>query len=365
MYALRRWTVITIVIALGAVSCSGPDGVSSSGEFANRDPAVTEVVDPTATFAASATSVPPVSTPSSTTADPPTATPAPSATGTPAPTQTPVPSATATMPPSPTPVPETVVEGVLPNFRILSFYGHPSTGNMGILGEYEKSELLDLMRSQAAEYEAADPTKAVKLAFEIIATVAQPNPGDDGTYLLYTGDDWIGEYVDFATSNDMLVILDLQIGHNTIANEIERVRHWLELPNVHVALDPEFSTGPDRIPGEFIGEVDGNGVNTAIEMLAEIVAAHDLPSKILIVHQFEPEMIYNKGVITPQPGVDVVIDMDGFGGPDAKLKNYDIFVRQELIEYGGIKLFYRQDDPLIDPWTIVSLDPPPLVVIYQ
>lgn len=236
---------------------------------------------------------------------------------------------------------------------------------MGILGEYDKETLLALLQEQAAAYEAVDPNTRNILAFEIIATVAQPWPGDDGTYVLYTGDEWIGEYVDFATANGLDVILDLQIGHNSIANEIDRVRHWLALPNVHVALDPEFSTGPDRIPGEFIGEVDGHDVNTAIKMVSDIVAEYNLPSKIVMVHQFETEMIYNKDVIVTRPGVDFVLDMDGFGSPGPKLENYDIFVRQQLIEYGGIKMFYQQDDPLLDPATIVSLDPAPLVVIYQ
>ncbi len=177
------------------------------------------------------------------------------------------------------------------------------------------------VRQHEAEFLAVDPHTPNKLAFELIATVAQPNPGDDGTYLLYTGDEWIGEYVDFATANDMIVILDLQIGHNTIENEINRVRHWLALPNVHVALDPEFATTandiprPDRVPGSLIGEISGYQVQTAIDMLSQIVAENDIPNKILIVHQFEEEMIYEKHVIVPKPGVDVVVDMDGFGSP--------------------------------------------------
>jgi hypothetical protein len=236
---------------------------------------------------------------------------------------------------------------------------------MGILGEYSKEDLLEVLRAEAANYEAADPSTPVKMALEIIATVAQPTPGEDGTYVLYTGDEWIQEYVDFTAANDMILILDLQIGHSTIREEIERVRKWLEYPHVHVGLDPEFSTGPDRIPGEFIGEVDGNHVQIAVELLSEIALTNNLPPKILIVHQFEHEMIYNKDAITPMPGVDIVIDMDGFGTPEAKIGNYNIFVGQEFIEYGGIKLFYQQDSPLITPEEIVSLDPPPAVVIYQ
>jgi hypothetical protein len=260
---------------------------------------------------------------------------------------------------------------ILPDHRIVSYYGHPNSSAMGILGEYEMPEVYERLREQGAEWEAADPSTPVILAFELIATVAQPYPGDDGLYVVYTGDEIIGEYVDFVTAHDMILILDLQIGHDTIPNQINLIRHWLELPNVHVAIDPEFSmkaneTIPrDRIPGEFIGEVSGRDVQVAMEMLAEISIENNIPAKILIVHQFEDEMIYHKDAITPIPGVQFVLDMDGFGGPDAKLGNYSHFVSENVIEFGGIKLFYRQDDPLLTPDQLVGLFPPPLVVIYQ
>ena len=261
--------------------------------------------------------------------------------------------------------------GILPGNRVISYYGHPNSSAMGILGEYSKEEVLQRLQQQGAEYAAADPNTPVVLAFELIATVAQPVPGSDGTYVAYTGDEIIGEYAQFTADNNMLLILDLQIGLDTIPNQINLIRKWLELPNVHVALDPEFSmkaneTVPrDRIPGEFIGEVNGHDVNVAIQMLDQLVQEKGLPPKMLIVHQFETEMIYNKEVITSLPGVDFVLDMDGFGGPEAKTGNYGHFVRDQLIEYGGIKLFYKQDDPVMTPAEIVALDPPPLVIIYQ
>ncbi|MEZ4522596.1 MAG: hypothetical protein R3A46_13265 [Thermomicrobiales bacterium] len=287
-------------------------------------------------------------------------------------TQPPVdPQPTTPVPNAPTQPQTSPHENLLPTYRIISYYGHPSTPTMGILGSGTKDELLVRLQNQAAEYSAIDPATPNKLAFEIIATVAQPYPGPEGTYLLYTGDEWIGEYVDFATANDMIVILDLQIGHNTIENEINRVRHWLALPNVHVALDPEFATAandiprPDRVPGSLIGEISGYQVQTAIDMLDAIVAENNIPNKVLIVHQFEEEMIYEKQVIVPKPGVDIVVDVDGFGPPANKIGGYEHFVRDELIEYGGIKLFFTQDDPMLDPATVIGLDPSPAVVIYQ
>jgi hypothetical protein len=355
------WLAVLLVLSLLAAACSGPGNDS----------------DPTNTEARGQTTSPPTETGEGTTQAPDTATTA--APDTSAPTQQPTDGGSTEPPPAATPTPantggggtDQVPQSLLPGSRVVSFYGHPSTPIMGVLGTAPPAELLPRLQEQAAEWQAADPSTPVVMAFEIIATVAQPSPGDDGTYVLFSGNELIGEYVDFATQHGMIVILDLQIGHNTIPNEIERIRQWLELPNVHVALDPEFSTAandiprPDRVPGSLIGEVSGYDVQVAIEMLAEIVAQHNLPNKILIVHQFEEEMIYNKHAIQPLPGVDFVTDMDGFGPPAVKLGGYEAFVTEELIEYGGVKLFYEQDDPLLDPATLLGLTPPPSVIIYQ
>src|SRR5690606_4232172 len=60
-------------------------------------------------------------------------------------------------------------EGLLPDNRLLLYYGFPQNPLMGILGEYEPEECLQLLREQAAEYEAADSSRPWKLGFELIA----------------------------------------------------------------------------------------------------------------------------------------------------------------------------------------------------
>jgi len=111
------------------------------------------------------------------------------------------------------------------------------------------------------------------------------------------------------------------------------------------------------------------------------------------VHQFIESMVPDWQSITPQPDVVLVRDMDGFGGQQIKEEKYEIFIHDEAIPYvtpyrlldpvdvddageyqlmlqhevvcGGIKLFYQQDTPLLGPGSVLTLDPPPLVVIYQ
>ncbi|MEX1158832.1 MAG: hypothetical protein WEC79_07880 [Thermomicrobiales bacterium] len=357
--------IVVVLLSAGVLACSGPE--SSESETATSAAGGATAASPDA---GSATATPGGQLSGSTETVSETA-PALETQASTATTEI-LPSATAAATTAPSPTRNVDVSGaLLPDNRILSYYGHPNSSAMGILGEYSKEEAHGLLMQQAAEYEAADPTRPVILAFELIATVAQPHPGEDGTYVAYTGDEIIQEYVDYVTANGMLLILDLQIGHDTIPNQINLIRHWLELPNVHVALDPEFSmkaneTVPrDRIPGEFIGEANGLHIQEGMELLAQIAADAGIPPKVLIVHQFEEEMIYNKDQITPIPGVQFVLDMDGFGGVDAKTGNYRHFVRDQLIEFGGIKLFYKQDDPLLTPAEIVALDPAAVVVIYQ
>lgn len=254
---------------------------------------------------------------------------------------------------------------LLPEYRIVAFYGHPHDPNMGIAGEVSMEELATAVRDEAANYAAADPTKPVIPAFELIATVAQRVPGSDGTYILDTDHETLTTYINYAETQGMLVFLDLQIGRGTVANEIEKVRDLLARPNVHLAIDPEFAVAEGQIPGEYIGSLPAESIAYAQEVLAEISASNGIPPKILVVHQFREDMIQGKGQLAPYPGVQLVIDADGYGAPELKTAVYNFLVRDEPVEFAGVKLFYRQDVPLLSPKEILSLVPAPDVIIYQ
>ena len=254
---------------------------------------------------------------------------------------------------------------LLPDYRIVTFYGHPHDPGMGIVGEYEIEQLAEMLRTEAANYAAADPSRPVIPALEIIATVAQRVPGSDGTYILDTDTETLTAYIDFAAEQGMLVVLDLQVGRGTVAAEIEKVRGLLARPNVHLAIDPEFAVAEGQIPGEYIGSVSAESIAYAQKVLAEISAANGIPPKMLIVHQFREDMIQGKDQLAPVPGVQLVIDADGYGGPELKTAVYNFLVRDEPVEFGGVKLFYRQDVPMMTAQEILALVPAPDVIIYQ
>jgi hypothetical protein len=256
-------------------------------------------------------------------------------------------------------------EGVLPGARVLAYYGFPGNPNMGILGEYDPDELLARLEDQAAAYEAADPDRPLVLAFEVIATVAQPNPGDDGTFTLGIDEETLQQYADYTAERDMLLFLDVQIGRDSVANQIDFVRPFLELPHVHLAIDPEFAIAEGETPGQELGSLDASAITEAQEILAALAEEQGIPPKILIVHQFNVFMISNKEQIEPVPGVQLVIDADGFGTPEEKRASYEVVITDSEIEFNGFKLFYQQDEPLMTAEDVLALDPAPDVVIYQ
>ena len=259
----------------------------------------------------------------------------------------------------------TTPNGLLPKNRILAFYGFPGNPEMGILGEYDMERLLEEMHKQAAEYEEADPSHPVILAFEVIASVAQGEPQADGSYLQDTPSDVLDEYTEFTRDNGLLLFLDVQIGRRTVENEIVGLKPWLSQDHVHLALDPEFAMDEGQVPGKHIGSIDARDVRFAQNWLVELAIETGVTPRLLIVHQFKETMLTNKDKIAPVPGVQLIVDADGLGTPQEKAATYDFVNRLTHIEYNGIKLFYDQDVPLMSAEDVVNMDPSPLLVIYQ
>jgi hypothetical protein len=254
---------------------------------------------------------------------------------------------------------------LLPDYRIVAYYGHPNDPNMGILGQYDKEGLLEQLRDEAAALERADPSRPVMPAFEVIGSVAQPDPGPDGSYILQTDETTMRDFITFTQTNNILLIIDIQIGTTSVKDEMALLTNYLLEPNVHLAIDPEFAWGPDGSPSDGFGSIDASDINYAQEELARIAQENNLPPKLLIVHRFTDGMVTNIKQVKEIDGVQFVLDFDGFGDPASKQEGYGLFVRESDVPYGGIKLFYDQDRPLMQPEDVVNLDPPPDFVMYQ
>jgi hypothetical protein len=77
---------------------------------------------------------------------------------------------------------------ILPQKRIVAYYGNPLSKRMGALGEYPKDEMLRRLKGEVAKWEKADPSLPVQPALHLIAVVAQGNPGKAGKYRMIMPD---------------------------------------------------------------------------------------------------------------------------------------------------------------------------------
>jgi hypothetical protein len=254
---------------------------------------------------------------------------------------------------------------ILPTRRIVSYYGNPLATGMGVLGEMPPAQLFPRLKAQAEEYGAADAGRAVQPALELVAVVAQAQPGADGLYRLRMDTDLIERVAGWATERGYLLILDVQIGRGQVDDEVRWLLPFLKRPNVHLALDPEFAMPAGHVPGERIGTMDAAAINGAQRTLADLVESEKLPPKLLVVHRFTEEMVTSPRQITLDPRVQVVMVMDGFGSPPGKTKQYDELIAAPRVQFTGFKLFYRHDEPLMTPKQVLDLDPAPDLVIYQ
>jgi hypothetical protein len=255
---------------------------------------------------------------------------------------------------------------IIPEHRIVAFYGNPLSKRMGILGELEPERMLARLEEVATEWAAADSGQKVLPALHLIATVAQSYPGPARKYRLQMPDSIIERIADWAEERGWLLFLDIQVGTSTVEDEITPLIPYLRRPYAHLALDPEFAMKDGKVPGtDWMGRMDAAEVNHAIGVLAKIVSDHQLPPKVLVVHRFTRNMLTNASKIRLDPRVQVVIDMDGWGPPGSKMGAYRWFVVRHPVQYTGFKLFYKNDKPLMTPEQVLELYPKPMYIQYQ
>lgn len=266
----------------------------------------------------------------------------------------------------PVPAPEPLPGSIIPEHRIVAFYGNPLSKRMGILGELDSVAMLRRLEETATEWAAADPDRKVFPALHLIATVAQGYPGPAKKYRLQMPDSIIQRVANWAEQRGWLVFLDLQVGLSTVDQELPRLVPYLKRPYVHLALDPEFAMKDGKLPGrDWMGRMDAAEVNHAVDLLAKVVEENQLPPKVLVVHRFTRNMLTNASQIRLDPRVQVVIDMDGYGGPPGKKAAYKWFVVQYPVQYTGFKLFLKNDKPMMTPEQVLELYPKPMYIQYQ
>ena len=255
---------------------------------------------------------------------------------------------------------------IFPGRRIVAIYGHPGNPGLGVLGEQGPEEAVGRVGALAAQYEGFDDIPVVP-AFEIIATVAHQEPGPDGDYSGEVDLETLRPWVERAQDAGIYVLLDLQPGRANFLDQARMYEELLKYPHVGLALDPEWKLRPDQYPLQNVGTVDADEINTVSDWLNDLVADNALPQKLLVVHQFQLRMVQGTDrLIYQRPGAQVLVHMDGQGGPAEKEETWAA-VRGNVPEGTplGWKNFYDEDLPMFDPAATMNRQPPPLMISYQ
>ena len=265
--------------------------------------------------------------------------------------------------------PEPLPRSILPDRRIVAFYGNPLSKRMGILGALPPERMLAKLDTVVTSWQEADPATPVQPALHLIVVVAQASAGRDGKYRARMADTLIDRVLTWAASRDAIVFLDIQVGKSTLQEELPPFADYLALPNVHLAIDPEFSMKRGGVPGQRMGTFDATDINFATSFLAELVTRHDLPPKVFVIHRFTRPMVTNSRKIALDPRVQIVMHMDGWGWPSLKKESYRRYIYQEPVQFTGFKLFYRNDTKhghaLMTPAEVLLLEPKPVYIQYQ
>ena len=270
----------------------------------------------------------------------------------------------------------------LPNYRIVAAYG--IDGGSQVNGPASSLDMLNAFLPQLQQlgnqYAALDPTHPVKLGVDLVVNSIQPCSAFPKWCSSFAFDSDIQAYIAFCKQHNMLLFLDLQLGTEPVEDAV--MNHMLPyLENnsfVELALDTEFHF-PNTPQGYAdaagypccLGWMNASEINWAIGELAQISLQKHLPRKVLIVHEWNSAVLPDKNNIHINPDVSLVLQSDGFGYVPNKLGDYQYFVQQDLLEYGGYKLFFTYpggtsyDSPLQSPSDVMSIFPQPLFISYQ
>ncbi len=259
---------------------------------------------------------------------------------------------------------------ILPDKRIVAYYGNPLSKRMGALGEYPKDDMLRRLKHEVAKWEKADPSLPVQPALHLVTVVAQGEAGKAGKYRMIMPDKIVNQVYDWAKEIKGILFIDIQTGQSDIRTILPRLEWVLKNPDVHLGIDPEFNMiKSGKKPGTKIGTYDAADINYAAGYLRDLVKKYNLPPKVFIVHRFTRNMVTNAKNIQLHPEVQLVMNMDGWGAPWLKRDSYRDYVVSEPVQFTGFKLFYHNDtkkgDPLMTPQDLLKLNPKPIYIQYQ
>jgi hypothetical protein len=215
-----------------------------------------------------------------------------------------------------------------------------------------------------------DDGRPVLPVFELIAVVVQAWPGADRKYRRRVDSSVVADYLRAAREARALLLLNIQPGRSDFLTEAKSFEAFLREPDVGLALDPEWAMRPQQLPGEVFGQTTGAAVNGVVDYLAGLVAAGNLPEKVLVFHEVTEKVVRDEISIRAQPGVAIVKSVDGLGSAPSKKATYAYLMKHlGTGVHSGFKLFFQEDTQngarLMTPQQVLNLSPQPEYVMYE
>lgn len=252
---------------------------------------------------------------------------------------------------------------LFPDFRVVAFAGTPGIPELGALGVGSLDLAVRRLRRQARAYHRRG--RPILPALDLIATIASAGPGADGKFRYRRPMRFVESHLAAAREARALLLIHIQPGRSTFMDELRPYRRFLSEPDVGVALDPEWRMGPGQRPGEVIGSADADEINAVSAYLDRIVRRDGLPQKLLVAHQFTPNMIRRRSRVRQRRGVAVTVSIDGVGSRELKEGTYRRLARSGDGLFDGFKVFYEEDGRPMTPAQVLALRPQPDFVVYE
>ena len=297
-----------------------------------------------------------------------TATPAPTT----SPSHTPTASPTTTAATTPDKAPAGLAElprggrTLFPHYRLVGYAGAPGSAALGRLGVGPLDDRVRELEERAGAFASGRKPQPV---LELLTTIVQGSAGRDGKWRSRLSDKVIQEHLDAARRHKAILLLGIQPGRSTFLDEVKAYEKWLRQPDVGLALDPEWAMKPGQVPMRVFGHTTGREVNDVTAWVGALVARHQLPEKVVVVHELAPNIIRDEEVIRSRTGVALIKSVDGIG--DRAMKEETWRKLTTKLPKGmrvGFKLFFEEDGefgPLMTPAEVLALKPTVDYVLFE
>jgi hypothetical protein len=256
---------------------------------------------------------------------------------------------------------------IFPHHRLVGYAGLTGAKTLGRLGTGPLDARVVELKRRANAYAHG---REILPVLEVITTVVQRSPGEDGKYRSRISDDQIETYYEAARKHEALLLLNIQPGQSEFLPEAKAYEKWLKLPSVGLALDPEWAMDPGQRPGGRYGHTTGAELNQVAGYLENLVEKYDLPEKVMVYHQVAAIVVREESGLKQHAGVVLIKSVDGFGPPRWKIKtNRMVNKTTPKFVHAGFKLFFTEDREdggrLMNPKEVLALKPRPEYVMHE